>query len=185
MLKNSVYGWINDQITTELTGQVESHGTDGPCRSKRRLAQLEEWKARLEKKLSTLDSELKSEERKSREELQRLPALPLRQSLVQQTERERGEEALRGNFKDETEPKAYRQLLTTPSQGSGLFWWEENISAAASITNRTPARDALRMLLQEDEVSTYVNTSNTLSKKNNGKVQHMYNSPKNKRQISK
>lgn len=41
-------------------------------------------KARLEKKLSTVDSDLKSEQMKSREELQ-----SLRQSLVQQTERGR------------------------------------------------------------------------------------------------
>lgn len=51
---------------------------------KRRLAQLVQGKARLEKKLSTVDSNLRSQEMKSSEELQ-----SLRQSLVQQTERER------------------------------------------------------------------------------------------------
>lgn len=48
---------------------------------KRRLAQLEERKARLRKRLSTVDSELNSQERKSREEFQ-----DLRQNLVQQIE---------------------------------------------------------------------------------------------------
>lgn len=77
---------------------------------KRRLAQLAQGKARLEEKLSTVDSDLRSQEMKSREELQ-----SLRQSLVQQTEREREVRKHRElMLKIKQSQKTYRQDLTTP-----------------------------------------------------------------------
>lgn len=54
---------------------------------KKRLDQLVEGKAKVEKKLNTANSDLKSQEKKSREEQQQLHTL--RQSLAHLSERER------------------------------------------------------------------------------------------------
>ncbi len=54
---------------------------------KKKLNQLVEVKAKVEKKLSTVSSDLQSQEKKTREDEQQLNTL--RQSLTQLSERER------------------------------------------------------------------------------------------------
>lgn len=54
---------------------------------KKRLDQLVEGKAKVEKKLSTVSSDLQSQEKKTREDQQQLNTLT--QSLTQLSERER------------------------------------------------------------------------------------------------
>ncbi|XP_056249690.1 coiled-coil domain-containing protein 170 isoform X1 [Seriola aureovittata] len=81
---------------TELKAQL-SHTNELKCKvmqqsqtmqeQKKRLDQLVEGKAKVEKKLSSVSSDLQSQETKTREEQQRL--ITLRQSLAQLSERER------------------------------------------------------------------------------------------------